>query len=45
MYAFVDEIVKGEGKGVDDSIVGGFDDENGLRRRIIRRLENVVPKG
>ena len=45
MYAFVDEIVKGDGRGVDDSIVGGFDDENGLRRRIIRRLENVVPKG
>ena len=45
MYAFVDEIIKGEGRGVDNSIIGGFDDENGLRRRIIRRLENVVPKG
>lgn len=45
MYAFVDEIVKGERGGVDGSIVGEFDDEYGLRRRIIRRLENVVPKG
>jgi Fe-S cluster assembly protein SufD len=41
MYAFVDEI----GRGVDGSIMGGFDDENGLRRRVIRRLENVVRKG
>ncbi|KAL3770847.1 hypothetical protein ACHAW5_000444 [Stephanodiscus triporus] len=41
MYAFVEEI----GSGVDKSIMGGYDDENGLRRRIIRRLENVVPKG
>ena len=24
MYAFVDEIVKGEGRGVDNSIVGGL---------------------
>ncbi|KAL3807006.1 hypothetical protein ACHAXA_010482 [Cyclostephanos tholiformis] len=40
MYAFVEEI----GGGVDTSIMGGFDDENGLRKRIIRRLENVVPK-
>jgi hypothetical protein len=40
-YAFVDKI-RG---GVDASIMGGFDDENGLRRRIIRRLENVTPKG
>ncbi len=31
MYAFVEEI----GGGVDTSIMGGFDDKNGLRKRII----------
>ena len=41
MYAFVEEI----GNSVDEAIVGEFDDEKGLRNRIIRRLENVVPEG
>lgn len=41
MYAFVEEI----GSSVDKVVAGGFNDENGLRQRIIRRLENVVPKG
>jgi Fe-S cluster assembly scaffold protein SufB len=41
MYAFVEEI----GSSVDKAVAGGFNDENGLRQRIIRRLENVVPKG
>ena len=41
MYAFVEEI----GSSVNKAVAGDFDDENGLRQRIIRRLENVVPKG
>ena len=41
MYAFVEEI----GNSVDKTIAGGFDDESGLRQRIIRRLENLVPEG
>jgi Fe-S cluster assembly scaffold protein SufB len=41
MYAFVEEI----GSSVDETIAGGFDDENGLRSRIIKRLENLVPEG
>jgi len=41
MYAFVEEI----GRGVDSAIAGGFDDECGLRQRIIRRLEGVAPEG
>jgi Fe-S cluster assembly scaffold protein SufB len=41
MYAFVEEI----GSSVDTVVAGEFNDENGLRQRIIRRLENVVPKG
>lgn len=41
MYAFVEDI----GNSVDKTIAGGFEDENGLRSRIIRRLENVVPEG
>ncbi|KAL3815383.1 hypothetical protein ACHAXA_010988 [Cyclostephanos tholiformis] len=40
MYAFVEEI-RGD---VNTLIMGGFNDKNGLRKRIIRRLENVVPK-
>jgi len=41
MYAFVEGI----GSSVDKTIAGGFDDETGLRQRIIRRLENLVPTG
>ncbi|KAL9190867.1 hypothetical protein ACHAXT_000573 [Thalassiosira profunda] len=41
MYAFVEEI----GSSVDETVAGSFDDENGLRKRIIRRLENLVPEG
>lgn len=41
MYAFVEDI----GSSVDETIAGGFDDETGLRQRIIRRLENLVPSG
>ena len=41
MYAFVEEI----GSNVDETIAGGFDDESGLRQRIISRLENLVPAG
>ena len=41
MYAFVEEIESN----VDETIAGGFDDENGLRRRIISKLENLVPEG
>lgn len=40
MYAFVEEIGS-----VNKAVAGDFDDENGLRQRIMRRLENVVPKG
>lgn len=41
MYAFVEEI----GSSVDKTVAGNFEDENGLRSRIIKRLENVVPEG
>jgi hypothetical protein len=41
MYAFVEEI----GSSVDERIAGGFDDEIGLRSRVVRRLENLVPRG
>lgn len=41
MYAFVEEI----GNSVDKTIAGEFDDEKGLRSRIIKRLENLVPEG
>ena len=41
MYAFVEEI----GSSVDKIVAGSFEDENGLRSRIIKRLENVVPEG
>jgi len=41
MYAFVDEIAAS----VDQRIVGGYDDFCGLRSRVIRRLENLVPLG
>merc|ERR1712238_1480 len=41
MYAFVEEICGT----VEETVAGGFDDKNGLRSRIIRRLENLVPKG
>jgi Fe-S cluster assembly protein SufD len=41
MYAFAEEI----GSSVDKAIAGEFDDENGLRSRIIKRLENIVPQG
>jgi len=41
MYAFIEEI----GSSVDEAIAGGIDDKTGLRSRIIKRLENVVPTG
>lgn len=41
MYAFVEEIAKK----VDQTIAGEFDDKEGLRSRIIARLENLVPSG
>lgn len=41
MYAFVEEI----GSSVDETIAGDFEDKNGLRGRIIQRLENLVPEG
>merc|ERR1712037_547475 len=41
MYAFVEEI----GSSVDETIAGRYDDENELRTRIIKRLENLVPEG
>ena len=41
MYAFVDEI----SRKVDQTITGQFDNEEGLRSRIIARLENLVPSG
>jgi hypothetical protein len=41
MYGFVDEVASK----VDDSVQGEKDDPNSLRNRIIRRLENMVPKG
>lgn len=41
MYAFVEEI----GASVDETIAGDFEDERGLRSRIVRRLENLVPEG
>jgi len=41
MYAFVEEIARK----VDPTIAGEFDDEEGLRSRIIARLENLVPSG
>lgn len=41
MYAFVDEV----SSAVDKSIQGDYDDEFGLRRRCIERLQNLVPQG
>lgn len=41
MYGFVDEI----GSCVDDAVQGHKDDENCLKNRIIKRLQNVVPQG
>lgn len=41
MYGFVDEIASK----VHGSVQGEKDDPNGLRNRIISRLENMVPKG
>ncbi|KAL7548517.1 hypothetical protein ACHAWF_011799 [Thalassiosira exigua] len=41
MYAFVEEVA-GQ---ADRAIAGEFDDEKGLRSRIIKRLENLVPTG
>ena len=41
MYGFVDEVASK----VDDSVQGEKDDPNSLRNRIIRSLENMVPKG
>lgn len=41
MYAFVEGIARE----MDPTIAGEFDDEKGLRSRIIARLENLVPTG
>jgi len=41
MYAFVEEV----GKSVDAVVRGHQDDEDGLRKRVIKRLENLVPQG
>eukprot|EP00804_Cyclotella_cryptica_P027517 CCRYP_007470-RA/>CCRYP_007470-RA protein AED:0.03 eAED:0.03 QI:877/1/1/1/1/1/2/37/579 len=41
MYAFAEEI----GSKVDKAIAGEFDDENGLRSRIIKKLRIIVPEG
>lgn len=41
MYAFAEEIACN----VDQAIAGEFDDENGLRSRIINRLQAIVPEG
>ena len=41
MYAFAEEIACN----VDKAVAGQFDDENGLRSRIIRRLQAIVPEG
>uniref|UniRef100_A0A7S4R4P8 SUF system FeS cluster assembly SufBD core domain-containing protein n=1 Tax=Ditylum brightwellii TaxID=49249 RepID=A0A7S4R4P8_9STRA len=41
MYAFVEEV----GQSVDEVVRGHVDDENGLRKRVIERLENLVPQG
>lgn len=41
MYAFAEEIACH----VDKAIAGEFDDENGLRSRIISRLQAIVPEG
>ena len=41
MYAFAEEIACN----VDKAIAGEFDDENGLRSRIINRLQVIVPEG
>ena len=41
MYAFAEEIACN----IDKTISGEFDDENGLRSRIINRLLSIVPEG
>ena len=41
MYAFVEEIAST----VDEAIAGSFEDKNGLRSRIIKKLQNSVPEG
>merc|ERR1712127_809318 len=41
MFAFVEEIARS----VEPTIAGEFDGEEGLRSRIIARLENLVPTG
>ncbi|KAL7486450.1 hypothetical protein ACHAW6_012051 [Cyclotella cf. meneghiniana] len=41
MYAFAEEI----GSKVEKAIAGEFDDENGLRSRIIKKLRIIVPEG
>mmetsp|Transcript_11533 Transcript_11533/g.21553 ORF Transcript_11533/g.21553 Transcript_11533/m.21553 type:complete len:672 (+) Transcript_11533:69-2084(+) len=41
MYGFVDEI----SSGIDVSVQGLKDDSNALRNRVIKRLQNLVPKG
>jgi len=41
MYAFADDITQC----VDPAVLGALDSEAGLQKRIIRRLENLVPRG
>jgi len=41
MYGFVDEI----SSKIDATVQGDQDDPNGLRNRVITRLENMVPQG
>ena len=41
MYAFVDEV----GQAVPAAVRGNDDHDSGLKRRCIKRLQNVVPQG
>jgi Fe-S cluster assembly scaffold protein SufB len=41
MYGFVDEI----SSGIDVAVQGDKDDPNSLRNRVVKRLQNMVPKG
>jgi Fe-S cluster assembly scaffold protein SufB len=41
MYAFAEEV----GSTVDRAIAGEFNDENGLRSRIIKKLRTIAPEG
>lgn len=41
MYGFVTEVASK----IDEAVHGGKDDPQGLRNRIIKKLQNIVPKG